>query len=83
MARTRKQKKQWKDLTPMQRVATIVTGCVQLSLLATALVDIRRRPASEINGSKPLWTAVSFVNFAGPIAYFVFGRKRAMTHTPT
>jgi hypothetical protein len=82
MARTKKQKKQWKDLTPMQRVGTVVMGCVQLSLLVASLVDIRRRPASEINGSKRLWTAVSFVNFVGPIAYFVFGRKRAMTQDP-
>ena len=34
------------------------------------------RPADEIKGDRRLWTAVSFVNFVGPIAYFLFGRKR-------
>ena len=29
-----------------------------------------------INGGKRLWTAVVFINGIGPIAYFVFGRKR-------
>jgi hypothetical protein len=37
--------------------------------------DLRRRPAAQINGSKRLWVAASFVNSLG-IAYFVFGRKR-------
>lgn len=68
--------KQWKDLTTRQRVMVVVMGVVQVSLLAAALWDIRRRPAEEINGSKKLWTLVSFVNFIGPIAYFTFGRKR-------
>ena len=49
---------------------------LQLVLLAAALIDIRRRPAEEINGSKRLWTMVVFINGIGPIAYFVSGRKR-------
>jgi hypothetical protein len=49
---------------------------VQLGLLATALVDIYRRPAGEIRGRKRLWVAAAFVNFVGPISYFLFGRKR-------
>jgi hypothetical protein len=73
MART---KKQWRDLTTAQRVRIVLTCCIQLALLVTALTDIRRRPASEVNGSKRLWTRIVFINFIGPIAYFVFGRKR-------
>jgi hypothetical protein len=34
------------------------------------------RQAGEIRGSKRVWTAVSFINFAGPICYFAFGRRR-------
>jgi len=49
---------------------------VQVALLAAALVDLRRRPADQINGSKAVWSAVAFVNFLGPLAYFAFGRRR-------
>jgi hypothetical protein len=39
-------------------------------------VDLRRRPPDQVNGPKPLWVAISLVNFVGPLAYFAFGRKR-------
>ena len=70
-----RQKKQWSDMSRGQQVATIVTSLVQVGLLAAALWDIRHRPADQIKGTKAAWTAASFVNFAGPIAYFLFGRK--------
>ena len=68
--------KQWKDLTHAQQRGIVLLGVLQLALLITALIDIRRRPADAINGSKRLWTAVVFINGIGPIAYFLFGRKR-------
>ena len=57
----------------------MLRGIVQFALLAAALVDMHRRPAEEINGSKWLWSAVALVNFMGigPIVYFLLGRKRA------
>ena len=71
------QPKQWQDLTDRQkRGIVLLLGALQITLLAAALIDIRRRPADAINGSKRLWTAVVFINGIGPIAYFVFGRKR-------
>jgi hypothetical protein len=69
-------RKQWHDLSTAQKVSAVVLIAAQLALLVAALVDIRRRPADKINGSKRLWSAVAFVNFIGPIAYFRFGRKR-------
>jgi hypothetical protein len=45
---------------------------VHIGLLIAALIDLRRRPAEEIPGNKLLWTAAAFVNFIGPISYFVF-----------
>ncbi len=68
--------KQWNDLTDTQKRGIVLLGVLQLTLLITALVDLRRRPADAINGSKRLWTALVFINFIGPIAYFLFGRKR-------
>ena len=71
------QPKQWQDLTDRQKRGIVVLlGALQMTLLVAALIDIRRRPADAINGSKRLWTAVVFINGIGPIAYFVFGRKR-------
>ena len=66
----------WKELKSRQRRGITVMTIVQVALLLAALIDLRRRPAAEINGSKRLWTAVVFVNFIGPIAYFIFGHKR-------
>ena len=70
------QKRSWSELGPASRAAIIAGGVVQLGLLGAALADLRRRPDAEINGPRRLWVAVSFVNFVGPIAYFVFGRRR-------
>ena len=70
-------KKRWSDMSRGQQVATVLASLVQFSLLAAALWDIAHRPDTGIKGSKKAWTAASFVNFVGPIAYFVFGRKRA------
>ena len=69
-------KKRWDDLTVTQRIGVVLLGTLQFVLLAAALWDIRRRSTDEIAGSKALWTAAVFVNFIGPIAYFLVGRKR-------
>jgi hypothetical protein len=55
--------KQWRDLTAAQKRGIVLLGALQLTLLAAALIDIRRRPADALNGSKRLWTAVVFINF--------------------
>lgn len=69
----------WSDLSkPTQRLI-IVAGVAEASLKAAALVDMKRRPASQIRGSKWVWApAVTVINSFGlaPLAYFVFGRRR-------
>ena len=57
--------KRWGDLSSTQRKAVVLSGVVQLGLLA-----------AEIRGPKRLWAAAAFVNFVGPISYFLFGRRR-------
>jgi hypothetical protein len=69
-------RKKWSDLSTGQKRGIVLSGVVQIGLLIAALKDIYRRPAGEIRGSKWVWTAVSFINFAGPISYFAFGRGR-------
>lgn len=73
--------KRWRELSDRQKTILLTLMSVQLSLLLTALVDIMYRPAGEINGSKRTWAALAFVNFIGPIAYFVWGRKRGSSFT--
>jgi Phospholipase_D-nuclease N-terminal len=67
--------KQWNDLSDIQKRGIVMVGALQLMLPAATLLDIMWRPADAINGSKRLWRLV-FINFIGPIAYFLFGRKR-------
>ena len=67
--------KRWGDLSSTQRKAVVLSGVVQLGLLAAALADIYRRSAEEIRGDKRLWAVVAFVNFVGPVSYFLFGRR--------
>jgi hypothetical protein len=72
----RKKKKGWSDLSSEQQAGVVGAGVIQVALLLAALADIVRRPADQIKGPKLAWAAASFVNFAGPIAYFAFGRRR-------
>jgi Phospholipase_D-nuclease N-terminal len=73
---SRGSKKRWRELSERQRWAIVGSGAVQLILLVVALADLWRRPSCQVNGPKPLWLAISLVNFVGPLAYFAFGRKR-------
>ncbi len=68
--------RQWSNLSRTQRTATVLMGVVQVALLVGALIDLRQRTAEEINGSKRMWMGLVFINYIGPIAYFLFGRKR-------
>ncbi|WP_423184809.1 PLDc N-terminal domain-containing protein [Arthrobacter sp. NyZ413] len=53
-----------------------VVGAGQIALLIAAQRSITKTPASDIRGSKALWRAASFINFFGPLSYFLFGRRR-------
>ena len=69
----------WGDLSPRTRRLLIIGAAVETSLKAAALVDLKRRPAGEIRGSKWMWVpALTVVNSAGmaPLAYFLWGRQR-------
>jgi len=70
---------QWSDLSARTRRLLIAAAVTDGALRVAALIDIRRRPASQIRGRKRVWVAVvTLVNSAGvvPISYFVFGRRR-------
>jgi hypothetical protein len=69
-------KPRWSELSHRRQTAIFAAAVAQVTLLVAALVDLRRRPARKVRGDKRLWTALSFVNYVGPIAYFTVGRKR-------
>jgi len=69
-------KKRWRDMTHIQQVGILMMTIIQLLLLGAAHWDLRQRTSDELNGSKTFWVLAVFVNFIGPIAYFLFGRKQ-------
>jgi hypothetical protein len=64
-------------LSPRTRRILMVAGAIEGVLKIAMLADLRRRPASLVNGSKKVWAWSTVVNSAGliPIAYFVYGRR--------
>lgn len=72
-------KKRWGDLSERTRKLLIVGALGEGALKIAALIDIRRRPASQVRGPKWVWaTVVAVVSSAGilPISYFLLGRKQ-------
>jgi hypothetical protein len=71
-------REKWNDLNERTRGLIIAAAVADGALKLAALIDIKRRPASQIRGPKWVWaTAVAVVNSAGilPISYFAFGRR--------
>lgn len=68
-------RKGWNELSTRQRTGIQILGLLQVLLLAAAQWDLSRRPAEEVNGDKRLWRLLVFINFIGPLAYFLVGRK--------
>ena len=71
------ERKRWEELSPCVKSTIVVVGFTQVFLLVAALIDLRKRSPQEITGGdKRIWSVVVFINYIGPIAYFLFGRKR-------
>jgi hypothetical protein len=72
-------KRRWRDLSKRSRRLIMVAAAAEGSLKTAALVDIKRRPASQIRGSKWMWAAIVLVVNAfgaAPLSYFAFGRRK-------
>ena len=72
--------RRWSDLSDRSRRLIIAAAITEAVLKTGVLIDLKRRPASQIRGSKRMWlVAAVLVNSAGigPISYFVFGRRHA------
>lgn len=52
-----------------------ILGLAQLGLATAAGLDLARRDPKRIHGPKAFWYSVLPINWLGPIAYFLAGRK--------
>ena len=71
--------RRWSDLSDRSRRLIIAAATAEAILKTAVLIDLKRRPASQIRGSKRAWIVAGvLVNSAGigPLSYFVFGRRR-------
>ena len=72
-------RQKWDELPPARKRLLITVGVIDAGMRAWALVDLKNRPADEVNGSKAAWAlGLAVVNSAGllPAAYLLFGRRR-------
>lgn len=71
-------RQRWNDLSPTRRALVVTLGVLDAGLRAWALVDLKNRPADEVNGPKAAWgLALTVVSSAGvlPTAYLLLGRR--------
>ena len=71
--------RRWSKLSPRSRRLIMMGAGVEGALKIAALIDLWRRPAGQVRGSKWAWgSAVLFVNSLGavPLTYFAKGRRR-------
>jgi hypothetical protein len=71
--------RRWSDLSQGTRRVLAIAAVAEGILKLVALVDLKRRPASQVRGPKWLWaTVLAVVGSAGvlPVSYFVFGRRQ-------
>ncbi len=69
----------WSELSERSRRLIVAASLFEAVVKIAALLDLRRRPAAEIRGSKRVWAiAVVLVNSVGvvPVAYFLLGRRK-------
>ncbi len=72
-------RRRWSDLSQGTRKLLVIGAVVEGILKIAALIDMKRRPASQIRGPKWMWaTSVAVIGSAGilPITYFMLGRRR-------
>ncbi|MCU0313115.1 MAG: hypothetical protein MUC84_03525 [Solirubrobacteraceae bacterium] len=69
--------RRWSDLTEAQRRGIAAGGAAQLALALAAAISIHGTPEDRVRGRKGAWYLACLVNWAGPLAWFAVGRRRA------
>ena len=70
-----RRKQTWSEMTPTQRKVVVLTGAAELVVTTIAAIDLYRRDASQVRGSRRLWLLTLGVQPFGPLGYLAFGRK--------
>ena len=70
-------REQWESMPPWQRTGTVLLGAVEIVATTMAVVDLARRPRSQVRGPKALWWPTLTIQPFGPLAYLTVGRRRA------
>jgi hypothetical protein len=67
----------WNSLSPRKRGLIVTAAVADVGLKAVALVDLKRRPPTQVRGSKWLWAGIILINSAGltSLSYLLFGRR--------
>ena len=71
--------RRWSELSEGTRRWIVIGAIIDGLLKIAALIDLKRRPATEVRGRKWVWaTVLTLANSAGivPFTYFRFGRRR-------
>lgn len=63
------------DVPTWQLVLLGVLATIQIALMIVALVRLFRTPTAQLSAPRVVWFLVCFVQFAGPIAFLLFGRR--------
>ena len=72
-------RRKWQDLSVRTRRVVVICAAFDAGMKTVALIDLARRPSSQIQGSKAAWaTAIALVNSLGviPTLYLARGRRR-------
>lgn len=69
-------RRKWSELSSFQQTALLTAVCVELSLTATAWVDLLRRPSTQVHGPKSCWAVAILIQPVGPIVYLTAGVQR-------
>ena len=67
----------WDDLPRWQQAGIVALGAAEVVLTTVAVVDLVRRPKSQVRGPKALWFAGLAVQPFGPVSYLLLGRRSA------
>lgn len=73
-------RKRWGELDAGTRRLLVAGAVIEGTLKLAALIDLARRPAADVRGSKVKWAlAIVLINSVGavPITYFARGRRHA------
>ncbi|MET0495827.1 MAG: PLD nuclease N-terminal domain-containing protein [Actinoplanes sp.] len=70
------QRKRWDELPGWQQAGIVAVSAAEIVLTTMAVVDLVRRPRTQLRGPKTLWALSLSVQPFGPIAYLALARRR-------